>query len=326
MTKYIDYARAMRSNERTRSPKTLNYKNIFYIILFILLVGSPIGLWIYSKNLPPHFKVNWEEKSVSSNISYQSLPEPYNPPSAPLVLENELSAKEAYVYNPYSFHKLYSKDPDTQVKIASITKLLTALVVIETYDLDDTITVTKDYSYLEWTLGLRKGDKILGWDLFNAMLISSYNDTAYVFADNYPDGWDGFISKMNEKKDILGMSNSKFSNPAGLDYEGNYSTARDLVKLVNAAISSNTISEIVQKKVETITFNRNGGRMSIFAYTTNDLLKSNEYVKGMKTGNTLGAGQCLVTYYDNGKYPFVSILLGSKNRFGDAETIINSID
>ena len=155
---------------------------------------------------------------------------------------------------------------------------------------------------LEYLLGLSQGDLITVENLITAMLMSSYNDAAYVLGSAYPElGYDGFIEQMNIKAQRVGMSNTHFANTMGFDNENNYSTANDLKKLVQLVLNNTYMMSIVQKTSEEIEYESiEEGIINTTIYSTNDLLTTNTYAKGLKTGYTEDAGLCLIGYFDAG--------------------------
>lgn len=243
----------------------------------------------------------------------------------------DISALSSTAFDPDTGQILFNKDIDTKRPIASITKLMSALVVLETYDLDEVITVSRENipEDLDWQLELVQGDKISVEDLLEAMIISSYNDAAYIIANAYPyGGYNGFISRMNEIAKSLRMYNTSFSNPAGLDSEYNYSTAKDLTNLVSAVLNKSKILELASKMGSTVSWSsENTEIQSKKIYSTNQLYSVNKYIQGLKTGNTNNAKQCFVGYfvYPNGKR-LITIVLGSEDRFTDTSILESYID
>ncbi len=232
-----------------------------------------------------------------------------------------ISAQSAIAYNPINGDILYEKNIYEKKSIASLTKLLTAIIVLENFDLDQVINVSLENipEDLDWQLKLSQGDKISVESLLKAMLISSYNDSAYIIANAYPyGGYEGFIKAMNRKAKILKMNSSSFSNPAGIDEELNYSTVMDVAILTSVARKYDEILNIVGLSKDVINWSTQERLISKELETTNDLNGSNKYLRGLKTGITDLAGQCFVGYYvyPNGNQ-LVTIVIDSKDRFGE---------
>jgi len=238
---------------------------------------------------------------------------------------SNLKSQSILVFNPLNGDILFEKDSLEKKSIASLTKLMSAIIILENFKLDDIVTVSlenipKDV-YLQ--LGVKEGDKITVENILKAMLISSYNDSAYVIANAYPyGGYDGFIKAMNRKAEALNMKGSHFVNPAGLDQEGNYSTAFDIGILASVARKYPDIMNTVKKEKDTVTWSTQGGLLSTEVVSTNKLIQKSRYIGGLKTGNTDLAGECFVGYF---VYPsgneLITVVLNSQDRFGDTESI-----
>lgn len=241
------------------------------------------------------------------------------------ITTNNLSAQSALVFDKGNGSVIFGKNIDERRPIASITKLLTVIVALENFNLDDTIEVSLENipENLDWKLELKEGDTVKVDALLKSMLLSSFNDTAFILANAYPnDGYNGFIKAMNKKAESLRMNDSMFSNPAGLDNEKNYSTARDVGKLVSASLNYKYILENTGKASANISWNSGEELKSKIIYTTNQLYGVNPYSKGLKTGITKDAGQCFVGYfvYSN-KAELITVVLGSEDRFTDTQNL-----
>src|SRR5215211_3575695 len=192
---------------------------------------------------------------------------------------------------------LAGKDPDKQVAIASTTKIMVALVALdEGVDLDEQVTVSEDAaSYagsIYSNIGLYPYDRVSVRDLLTAVLVPSGTDAVYALAEHLGDGSvDEFVAKMNDKAKELGLRNTHFSNPAGIDARGNYSSAADLAKITREAMKYPEFREIVSKPEATITTQDR----EIDVVNTNLLILPNsgyDYgpATGAKTGTSPQAG------------------------------------
>lgn len=169
----------------------------------------------------------------------------------------KIEASSFIAFNPTTYQIYTSSNIDTKKSIASITKLMSAITSLKLYEKTDLLQA-KDLSdtRLEWLLGLEEGDLISYEDLIKAMLINSYNDAAYVVAQNHPEGQPAFIDQMNNMASMLGMEDTKFENPAGLDHPDNYSTAQDIKRLALLAIKTPEIMEVVKLRSDVVTIYR----------------------------------------------------------------------
>jgi D-alanyl-D-alanine carboxypeptidase (penicillin-binding protein 5/6) len=304
-------------NEKEKKKKFLI--QIVLIIFSLLLIS--FGIYYLATNKPPEYTspVVWDIEEIlpSKSPVYVYGIEDVN---------TDISSESSIVFDPDSGEILFKKDIDTRRKIASLTKIMTAIVVMDNMNLTDTVTVENIPTYGEeeiWSMELEQGDVITVENLLKMMLVSSYNDAAIVLAESF--GSEEFLSLMNEKASILGLSNTHFSNPCGFDNSDNYSTADDLRKLVSAFLEYPTLTDIVKNLSMRVEYIRDGDTVTKTIYTTNSMLEE-EYVKGIKTGYTEDAGECLISLfeYDNGKR-LVTILLNSEDRDEDTKEIEEKI-
>ena len=198
------------------------------------------------------------------------------------------------------------------------------MVMIDTYGLDYDLEITKNIPEgYDWSLGLKQGDVIKTSELLKAMVISSYNDAAYALANEF--GYDGYLGLMNKKLTELGCKDSHFVNPTGLHDDNHYSTVEDLTRIMSAVLKYPSILEVGESLGSEVVWISEENIKSEYIYTTNQLLGSNPYVKGLKTGYTDEAGQCLITRYVKGSDEYYIIIVGSQDRFGDTSKIINNL-
>jgi serine-type D-Ala-D-Ala carboxypeptidase (penicillin-binding protein 5/6) len=222
-----------------------------------------------------------------------------------------VDARAYLVQNAATGEVLLSRGAERRLPIASITKLMTVLVVLERARPDDLVTVGPDASSVgESTVHLRPGEQLTVRDLVEAALIQSANDAANALADHVGEGdRAGFVELMNEKARALGLRDTRFVRPDGLDVEGHYSSARDVTTLARVAMRSPLVREIVARRTETIA----GGRR---LHTWNDLLASFPGLIGVKTGHTSAAGWCEVAAARGRGVTIYATVLGSSTRAG----------
>jgi D-alanyl-D-alanine carboxypeptidase (penicillin-binding protein 5/6) len=217
---------------------------------------------------------------------------------------------------------LHEKNADHMRPVASTQKLLTALIVAESGDLDETVTVQASDTWAEPAkLYLKPGERYQRYKLLQILLVKSMNDVARCLARDNAGNIEQFAAKMNAKARLLGMANSNFVNPNGLPAAGQYSTARDMAKVAMAAYRSPIIRSIVRTK--TLTWNYNNGRTRTFE-NTNRVLLNYALCNGMKTGYTEAAGHCLVSSASyNGRDVIVVVLGDSKQVWNDSYRLLN---
>lgn len=222
----------------------------------------------------------------------------------------QVSAERVIVVDAASDEVLWEKNADKRGAIASTTKLLTALLVVEAGDLDKIITVEQsDTQCAPVRLGLKTGEQYTRRQLLTAVLVKSSNDIAQVLARDNAGSVEAFAIKMNARCQQLGMQNSHYVNPHGLPSTNGdepYSTARDLSVIARACDKLPDIRQIV--KLTSYTFKWPSGKVTELA-NTNRVLRSTSYCDGMKTGYTNAAGYCLVASGErNGKRRIVIVL------------------
>ena len=273
----------------------------------LLILGIAFAFFVAAKLRPSL------ESREGMGVSYGEkifLPTSQNIPAP------DLSARHVFVLDQKSKTVLFQKSADAQVFPASTTKMMTALVVLDTFSLDQTITVTRSYPEGQ-TIDLQPGEQLSVEQLLYAMLVQSGNDAAEILAENFSGGRSAFITAMNQKAAALNLSHTSFINPTGLDETGHYSSATDLARLADVAMSNSEFSRIVATE--------NAVVANHVLTNINELLGKVPGVLGVKTGNTLGAGQSLVTLVSRDSHPVILVVLGSTDRFGDSEKLITWI-
>ena len=220
---------------------------------------------------------------------------------------------------------LYGKNEKEKRKMASTTKIMTAIVIIENYNLNETVEISKKAAGTGGSrLGLKTGDKIIIKDLLYGLMLRSGNDAAVALAEYACGDIKGFAELMNKKAMELNLANTHFETPHGLDSDGHYTTAYELALLSNYALKNKTFAQIVGTKEYTISINGYPKQLS----NTNELLGNFNGVYGIKTGFTNGANRCLVTACKRNDMDIICVVLGAdtkKFRTHDSIKLINYI-
>lgn len=225
--------------------------------------------------------------------------------------EPKLNARIDLIYDRNSGKILYEKNGNKQTPMASTTKIMTAIVVVENCNLSDIVTIdTKAAGIGGSRLGLKKNDKITVNDLLYGLMLRSGNDAAIALAIHVGGSIEEFADMMNKKALELGLTNSHFVVPHGLDMEGHYTTAYELAKMADYALNIPKLKEIVGTKSYTVTIN---GRPKVIS-NTNELLGNLDGVYGVKTGFTNGAGRCLVTACKRENIDIITVVLGADTK------------
>ncbi len=277
-------------------------------------------------------KAKEEEKNLNAQVLGATAPEPQSTrliKSAPEFLNAptlpELTSKAAFAYDLHSGSILYTNNFDQPLPIASLSKLMTAIIVVENMDLNKIVTVARvDTLVIGTNMGLVDGERIKIIDLLKGLLIPSSNDAAKALARTTAGTEEKFIDMMNAKAKALGMNSTKFTNPTGLDSDdSNYSTTYDMARLVNQFLNNETLSKIVQTKeaeVKSI-----DGYIFHPLHTTNKLLLENPDVIGVKTGFTSLAKGNLIIRQKHDDAEIITIVLGSDDREADTKRLIDWI-
>ena len=220
---------------------------------------------------------------------------------------------------------IFSKDAQKINQPASLTKIMTAVLAIESGRMNDVVTITKEMISVEPTkAGLRVGEKFYLRDLVKAAMVMSANDAAMAIGVYLGDGdVDKFANQMNQKAKKIGMRNTNFTNPCGFDIGNHYSTAQDLLAMSEYAIKNSSFNEMA--KLKRHDFQSINTKRRYAAYTHNKLLNSYKYAVGIKTGYTQKAGPCLIARAKNGNKDVLIVMLNSEQRWKNIKLILDDV-
>lgn len=218
---------------------------------------------------------------------------------------------------------LYEFESDRRLSPASLTKIMSALVILEYGRLEDLVTVSrKAASEPKIRLRLREGQIFRLEDLLKAMLITSANDACLAAVEHVGGSEEPFVQLMNRKAGTLGLADTHFSNACGFDAPDHYSTAADLAILSETALRHPVFRTFVRQQLEVITA-INGGNRSYLLRNTNRLLGRLPGVEGVKTGFTSRAGRCLIAKVSQDGKELLLVLLNAHRRWNTAASLIN---
>jgi D-alanyl-D-alanine carboxypeptidase (penicillin-binding protein 5/6) len=229
------------------------------------------------------------------------------------------SASAAIVMDARSGDTLLAKRPDARRPIASTTKLMTALLVLESGDLDKTFAAPAYHALpAESKINLRRGERMTVRDLLTALLLESANDAAVDLAQGVAGSRPAFVARMNQRARQLGLRNTHYANPIGLDAPGNYSSARDLATLARRLMADTTFAAIVDQPAATL---RSGDHRRTIR-NRNLLVGRHRFVDGVKTGHTITAHYILVGAAHGNGGKVVSVVLGEPSEAArDVDTL-----
>lgn len=234
-------------------------------------------------------------------------------PSAALAAP-ETSAQSLVLMHMDTGQILYAKDADAQRLIASTTKIMTALVVLENCAPDETVEILPAYTGIEGSsMYLKAGERYTVLDLLYGMLLVSGNDAATALACHCAGSLEAFAELMNAKAAALGLTNTSFENPHGLDGKNQYSSAADLAEITREAMKNETFCEIVSSKTYT------QGEQSYMNH--NKLLWNYEGVVGVKTGYTMAAGRTLVSAAERDGLRLICVTLSDPDDWRDHKAL-----
>jgi len=230
-----------------------------------------------------------------------------------------IDAKAYFLIDSQTGRVLAEKNSNEKRAIASLTKIMTAVIALEHGDLNSIVKVSPKAAAVGGSsFWLKSGDELPLEDMLYGLLLPSGNDAAVAIAEHIAGSIENFASLMNYKALDIGAYNTRFKNPHGLDEEGHYSTARDIAKIAQYAWSISKFREIVQTKEKSI----QRGNFVRNIYNTNRLLWSFEGANGIKTGYTGKAGRCLVASADKDGLQLISVVLGARDRFDSSYKLL----
>mgnify|MGYP002557423419 FL=1 len=287
-------------------------KRIIPIFMFFIF----ISMFVY---------VSFADDIDNETIDVSTELNSFTDTSAETIKEPDVNSRACVVIDRKTNSVLFGKNENTKKKMASTTKIMTATIIIEKCNLSDTIEISKKAAGTGGSrLGLKTGDKITILDLLYGLMLRSGNDAAVALAEYAGEDINGFAELMNAKALELGLTNTHFETPHGLDSNEHYTTAYELAILSNYALNNPTFAKIVGTKNYTITINGSPKALS----NTNELLGNMEGVYGIKTGFTNGANRCLVTACKRNNIDIICVVLGAdtkKFRTIDSIKLINYV-
>lgn len=288
------------------------HKTLWLVCLF-LIVGATTLVANFGRSQNDTKQVAGQANFNITELKVQT------PPKLPTQKENvatpAIFANAVLLMDAETFYPLYAKAENQKMPIASTTKIATALVVLEDYKdkLNEVVTITPKMIAVEGSdIQLRPGEKITVENLLKGLLIMSGNDTAYALADHFG-GRENFVSQMNAKVKKIGLQNTQYQDPAGLNDNG-YSTAKELAILAAYALRQPKFAEVV-KTSETTVYSADG-RIAHELKNSNRMLRQEEqyffpYAIGVKTGFTFAAGHVLVSAAQKDNRRLIAVVLNT---------------
>lgn len=305
-------------------------RKFFLFYMAVMLCAVPMASHAESKKSHKHVSSSSNYKTVKYKTggsraqhrirAHKAVVDAYDG-TTPL----KLASAKALVINQLTGEVLYAKNTGLPTPIASVTKLMTAMVMLDAHlPMDELLYIAdEDVDYLKGTSSkLKVGTPLARSEFLQLALMSSENRAASVLGRNYPGGIGAFTQAMNQKAQLLGMKSTRFVDATGLDSH-NVSTAEDVVKMVNAAYHYPEIRQVTTLPSQEITLH--GRRHPVNFLNSNALVRGGDWVIGLsKTGFINEAGRCLVMQAEISGQPMIIVLLdsvGKLTRIGDANRI-----
>ncbi|UVT15495.1 MAG: D-alanyl-D-alanine carboxypeptidase [Nitrospira sp.] len=290
-------------------PRLRNWGRTLWCLNLLAAFSLPlIGFSIYPASaMEAHSK-----SQVIHTVSYVPQPLPWKRVPAHSILLKELRSGRV----------LFEHETEKRLSPASLTKIMSALVILEKGRLDDLATVSKNAARAPKThLRLRVGEVFRLGDLLKAMMMVSANDACLAAVEHVGGDEEQFVMLMNAKAGALGLSDTHFSNGCGFDSPDHYSTAEDLAKLSEVAMQNAVFRELVREEREIIT--PVSGYRAYVLHNTNRLLGRVPGVEGVKTGFTSKAGRCLIAKVSQNGSDLLLVILNSNRRWNTAKSLID---
>ena len=282
----------------------IHKKNLLVILIILILNFTSV---VYADDIDDLEIIDWSDKILETTNTSE---------------ETKINSRAAVIYDRKSQKIIWGKKENERRPMASTTKIMTAIVVLENANLSDTVTVSKKAGGTGGSrLELKAGDKITVNNLLYGLLLVSGNDAAVALAEYVGGSVEGFAQMMNKKASELGLENTHFVTPHGLDMQEHYTTAFELAKMADYALNIEKFAQIVNTKNITISISGRSKNLT----NTNELLGNLNGVNGVKTGFTNGANRCLVTSVNRDGMNIITVVLGAdtkKDRTNDSVKLI----
>lgn len=241
------------------------------------------------------------------------------------IAKPEITADVGFIYDVTTDQVIFDKNSKEKKPIASLTKLMTAALVLEVKKPSDSVVISEKAADVgENAMGVTTGEKYTVEDLLYGLVLNSGNDAAMALAESVSGNTDTFVKEMNRKAKIMGLTQSSFVNPSGLEEDNgmmDYSSARDLVAITKYVLSYPVFADVAKTAEYHIPYT--SLHKEIYLENQTNLVTTYPGVKGVKTGYTPSAGLCLVTYAENGGHKLIGVVLNSQSRRDDMRELLD---
>lgn len=295
-------------------------KRAFIVSYLVSLALFTAFTFLYT----PYFSAFFQK----SEYTYADISVPAST-SVPLIysdrapaLSAAVSARSAVLIDASSGAVLFEKNSSERLPMASTTKIMTALVILEKMQLDEVVSVPKEATLVEGSsIYLRENEEITVETLLYGLLLESGNDAAHTLAVACSGSIEAFANEMNKKATGLGLQNTCFKNPHGLTAEGHYTTAYELARITAEAMKNPVFCKIVS--TQKMLAPSLDGELTRLFLNHNKLLKYYDGAVGVKTGYTEAAGRCLVSAAEKTGFRFIAVTLNDRDDWDDHCNMLN---
>lgn len=235
----------------------------------------------------------------------------------------QIEGRSAISYDTATNKLLFARNEKDKLPMASLTKVMTAIIALENPKSDDKYLVTKSALVGEDSMGLTEGETLSLEELLYGLFLHSGNDAAETLTTNYTGGRNAFIKAMNDKAIALGLKDTHFTNPTGLEGDGDqYTTAYDLLVITQYGLIHFPLFDKVAATFD-YHIDQTNTHKEFYLENETNLLTSYSGVKGVKTGFTPEAGLCLITYLEYKDHKIIAVILNSNNRRQDMKDLLD---
>ncbi len=291
--------------------------SIILTITWYFLPGGKISLNRYVSPLPSFLTLTQNNQVRMLDLWLPSLG------NKQASAADKYTAKAILMFDLTDNKTLMTKNINLRLPMASLTKLMTVIIALENPKPDDRYIVSESDLVGEDSMGLSNGEVLTLNDLLYGIFLNSANDAAETIASNFPDGRSAFIKAMNKKAQAIGLTDTNFTNPTGLQGEGNqYTTAYDLL-VISKYLLQNFPQVLNISSQYTHTIPATSEHKEFVLSNEVNLITSYPGVKGLKDGYTPQAGWCLISYLDYDDHNILGIILNSKDRRGEMKNLLD---
>lgn len=301
----------------------------YVLLVLVVLLAAGAGVWFARRHATkPHHRPTTASPPARKQVARTVTRAPAKLPllqGTPLLARTahpRVLAPSAILVDARTGRVLWAKNPDERRKIASLTKIMTAVLALREVPWRSTITVDKRVTLVPLVKeGLRTGEHVRAWKLFYSLLLFSGNDDAAQLAISSAGSVRAFLRQMNAEAASLGLHDTHFRSPSGVIDQGNYSTAWDIAALTRYALRDPRFRRLVRtKRIEVSWARPTDAKIYV---NNNYLLHEYHGANGVKTGYTSESGWCLAASATRHGRTLIAVVLDSPNIYGDAKTLLN---